>query len=217
MLLRLDLHVHTKYSQDAFTDLEVIAQIAKRRGLDGIAVTEHDLLSPYRSNQILVVPGIEVNSREGHIVALGVDDTVPKGLSAEHTIELLRKQNCVIIIPHPYDLSKPSVDPLRLKVSIDGIETVNSAMIPFGFAKRKSEEAARILGVSMVAGSDSHIPSTIGDAYTLLEASSASVEGVLESIRSGRTTPCGSSTSVKNRILRLQMALAKSFQAFSNW
>ncbi len=211
MLLKLDLHVHTRHSKDAFTDPEILPQIVKRRGLDGIAVTEHDLLSSYRSDEILVIPGIEVSSREGHIVALGVHEGVQKGLSADHTIESLRGQNSVIVVPHPYDISSPSVDPLRLRNSVDGIETVNSAMIPFRFAKRKSEKAAKILGVSMVAGSDSHIPSTIGDAYTLLEVSSPSVEGILESIRSGKTTPCGSSTSIRNRILGLRMVLAKSF------
>jgi len=210
MLLKLDLHVHTRCSSDAFTDPAVIAQIAKKRGLDGIAVTEHDLPSSYRSNEILVVPGIEVSSREGHIVALGAYEAIPKGLSADQTIELLRGQNCVIVVPHPYDISSPSVDPLRLRNRVDGIETVNSSMIPFWFAKRKSEKAARTLGVSMVAGSDSHIPSTIGDSYTLLEVSSPTVEGVLESIRLGKTTPCGSSTSVRNRISGLWMALCKS-------
>lgn len=210
MLLKLDLHVHTRCSPDAFTDPDVIAQIARKRGLDGIAVTEHDLLSSYRSHEILVVPGIEVSSREGHIVALGACETVPKGLSADQTIESLRGQNCVIVVPHPYDISSPSVDPLRLRNRVDGIETVNSSMIPFWFAKRKSEKAAKTLGVSMVAGSDSHIPSTIGDSYTLLEVSSSTVEGVLESIRLGKTTPCGSSTSVRNRILGLRMALGKS-------
>jgi len=209
MLLKLDLHVHTKCSQDAFTDPDIIPRIVKRRGLDGIAVTEHDMLSSYRSEEILVVPGIEVSSRDGHIVALGICDAVPRGLSADHTIELLRGQNCVIVVPHPYDISSPSVDPLHLRNSVDGIETVNSAMIPFWLAKRRSEKAAKVLGVSMVAGSDSHIPSTIGDAYTLLDVSSPSVEGILESIRSGKTTPCGSSTSVRNRILGLRMALAK--------
>lgn len=210
MQLKLDLHVHTRCSHDAFTDPDVIAQIARKRGLDGIAVTEHDLPSTYRSDEILVVPGIEVSSREGHIVSLGAYEPVPKGLSADQTIELLRGQNCVIVVPHPYDITSPSVDPLRLRNRVDGIETVNSSTIPFWFAKRKSEKAARTLGVSMVAGSDSHIPSTIGDSYTLLEASSPTIENVLESIRLGKTTACGSSTSIRNRILGLRMALSKS-------
>lgn len=210
MLLKIDLHVHTKRSQDAFTDPDIIPQIAKKRGLDAVAITEHDMPSSYRSEEILIVPGIEVSSRDGHIIALGTRDAVPKGLSADHTIELLRGRNCVIVIPHPYDISSPSVDPFRLGNSVDGIETVNSAMIPFWLAKRKSEKAAKALGVTMVAGSDSHIPSTIGDAYTSLDVSSPSVEGVLESIRSGRATPCGSSTSIRNRILGLRMALAES-------
>jgi hypothetical protein len=209
MILKLDLHVHTRCSQDAFTEPDMIAPIIRRRGLDGVALTEHDKCSSYRSEGILVVPGIEVSSRDGHIVAFGAYGAVPTGLSADQTIELLHDQNCVVVVPHPYDISSPSVDPLRLGSKVDGIETVNSSAIPFWLVKRRSEKAAKTLGVPMVAGSDSHIPSTIGDAYTLIDVSSPSVESILESIRSGRTTPCGSATSLGNRMLGLKMTLRK--------
>lgn len=210
MLLKLDLHVHTSHSQDSSTDPKALGQIAKSRGLDGVAVTEHDFFSLIESNDILIVPGIEVSSNEGHILALGTNDVVPKGLTARDTIELLRRQNCVIVIPHPYDRSSPGIDPLRLGSNIDAIETINSSAIPFGSCKKKAEAAARLLRLPMVAGSDSHIPSTIGDAYTQVEVSSPSIESVLESIRYGRTTPCGSATSIRNKILSYYTGLAKS-------
>ena len=207
MLLKLDLHVHTRYSPDASTDPRIVAQVAKKRGLDGIAITEHNLVASFDSTEILTVPGIEVSSREGHILALGARDPVPKGLSARDTIELLHRQECVVIIPHPYDRSSPSIDPLHLDTTVEAIETINSSAIPFRLAKKKAGDAARVLGLPAVAGSDSHIPSTIGDAYTLIEVSSPSIESVLESIRSGRTTPCGSSTSIKNKMLTLRAKL----------
>lgn len=209
LLLKLDLHVHTKNSPDASTDPGVVGQIAKSRGLDGVAITEHDLCSPIKSSEILIIPGIEVSSREGHVLALGANETVPKGLPARDTIELLRKQSCVTVIPHPYDRSSPSIDPLHLRCDVHAIETINSSVIPFSSCKKKAETAARILELSMVAGSDSHIPSTIGDAFTLVETSSPSLASVLESIRSGRTTPCGSATSVKNRLRTMQTTLSK--------
>lgn len=216
MLLKLDLHVHTSHSPDSSTDRDIIAQVVKSRGLDGIAVTEHDIASSFKSDEILVVPGIEVSSRNGHILALGPCKTVPKGLSAEETIELLRAQGCVIVIPHPYDRSCPSIDPLHLGASVDAIETVNSSSIPFESNKRKAENAAKVLGVSMVAGSDSHIPSTIGDAYTLVEATSSSVVGVLDAIRTGRTTPYGSPTNMKNRILSFKTSFTRHCRVFNS-
>jgi len=210
MLLKLDLHVHTSHSQDALTDPQAVAEIAKSRGLDGVAVTEHDLLMPLESDNILIIPGIEVSSKEGHVLGLGGTTPVPKGLEAKRTIELLHEHGFLVVIPHPYDRSSPWVDPLRLGSSIDAIETINSSMIPFGSCKKKAENAARTLGLPMVAGSDSHIPSTIGDAYTLVETVAPTVESVLESIRSGKTTPCGSSMSLGNRIRTLRTTLAKS-------
>jgi len=215
MLLKLDLHVHTNHSPDSSTDRNIVAQIVKARGLDGIAVTEHDVASSFESDEILVVPGIEVSSRQGHILALGPCEAVPKGLSAERAIELLRAQGCVIVVPHPYDRSSPSIDPLHLGVSVDAIETVNSSSIPFESSKRKAENAAKVLSLSMVAGSDSHIPSTIGDAYTLVEVSSSSVGSVLEAVRAGRTTPYGSPTSIKNKILSFKTSFTSRCKFFS--
>jgi len=191
----------------------MVGQIARSRGLDGVAITEHDFYSPIESSETLIIPGIEVSSRDGHIVALGTNNGVPKSLSARDTVELLRKQDCVIVVPHPYDRSSPSIDPLHLGCDVDAIETINSSSFPFGSCRRKAEAAARILKLPMVAGSDSHIPSTIGDAFTVVETSSLSAASVLESIRSGKTTPCGSASSLRNRIRTLRATLSKSFPA----
>ncbi len=210
MLLKLDLHVHTSRSQDASTDPQAVAEIVRSRGLDGVAVTEHDLFMPLESDRILVIPGIEVSSKEGHILGLGGTMPVPRGLDVKRTIELLHEHGFLVVIPHPYDRSSPGLDPLRLGSNMDAIETINSSMIPFYSCKKKAENAARTLGLPMVAGSDSHIPSTIGDAYTLVDVVSPTVEGVLESIRSGKTTPCGSPTNLRNRVRTLRATLAKS-------
>jgi len=210
MLLKLDLHVHTSRSQDASTDPQAVAEIARNRGLDGVAATEHDLFMPLESDRILIIPGIEVSSREGHILGLGGNRPVPRGLDAKQTTELLHEHGFLVVIPHPYDRTSPWVDPFRLGSNIDAIETINSSMIPFASCKKKAENAARTLGLPMVAGSDSHIPPTIGDAYTLVEVISPTVEDVLESIRSGKTTPCGSPTNLRNRVRTLHTTLAKS-------
>ncbi len=40
--MRIDLHVHTAYSYDCWMSLERVVKAARRNGLDGIAVIDHN-------------------------------------------------------------------------------------------------------------------------------------------------------------------------------
>jgi predicted metal-dependent phosphoesterase TrpH len=59
----------------------------------------------------------------------------------------------------------------------------------------------------MVAGSDSHIPETVGDAYTLVDSDSRDVCGVLQAIRAGNVEPIGNATRVRKRLLKVARSL----------
>ena len=76
MQLKIDLHVHTVYSYDSLITPKELVQYAKKRGLDGVAITDHDRLDSAlkiaRETDLLIVPGMEIESLNGHIVALGV-------------------------------------------------------------------------------------------------------------------------------------------------
>ncbi len=203
MKLKLDLHVHTSRSPDAFTDPSALIEAAHSRGLDGVAVTDHNLTCSFASNEIIVVPGIEVTSSHGHILGHGARQPILSGLSPEHTIELMRSLGYITVVAHPFDWLGKGIDPRQLKQKPDAIETTNANAFPFKTSRMRAEQVALSLNLPMVGGSDSHLPQTIGDAYTEIEVDESTVKAILMSISSGRTVPKGYGTTTANKLRKL--------------
>jgi len=200
MKLKIDFHVHTTCSHDAHTRPEMLPRIISTRGLDGVALAEHDNLPRVEVKDALVIPGIEISTADGHLIALGVSRQIGRGSPASEVIVEVRRLGGVTIIPHPYDYFSPSIDPANLRVRPDAIETINASIIFFEKAKQKAERIAQELSLPTVGGSDSHIPETIGDAHTIVDSDSTAIEDVLLAVKEGRAKPYGKATSLWNRL-----------------
>jgi len=61
---------------------------------------------------------------------------------------------------------------------------------------RSAIELAELLALPKVGGSDAHVDTAVGDAYTIVDAGARSVEAVLEALKSGRTSAHGTQTSI---------------------
>jgi predicted metal-dependent phosphoesterase TrpH len=207
-LLKLDLHVHTVGSPDAHTRIEDLPEIIRARGLDGVAVTEHDNFDPPSFSDVLIIPGVEISSRDGHIIALGVKEKIASRLSADETITLIHDQRGLAIIPHPYDPVSERVKIAHLKVRPDAVETVNADALSFHLSNWLARRDARKFGLPEVGGSDSHIPQSIGDAYTIIDSAGRDVKDVLEAIRAGNVHPEGRPTSIRNKLRKLRYKFA---------
>ncbi len=127
--MKLDLHVHTNKSSDAHTRLDELAPNIQRAGLDGLAITDHNILSTDTLEETIVIPGIEISSRDGHMIGLGIPRPVPRGLSADQTIREIRNMGGVSIVAHPYDMFRSAIKPDILTTMPDAIEVINSASI----------------------------------------------------------------------------------------
>ncbi len=208
-----DLHVHTTYSKDSLISPTDLVYYAKKRGLNAVAVTDHNQLEGAykiaKETDFLIIPGMEVSSADGHVVALNVHELIPRGLSAPETVERIHKAGGIAIACHPYVYFKGCLKE-NVCSTFDAVEVINSRAFPFKRSVRKAEETAKQLGLVRVAGTDSHYGPQIGYAYTVIEAADASVEAIARAIVEGNCQPFGKAVPITlnvqqeyHRVLRM--------------
>ena len=202
MQVKADLHVHTTYSNDSVITPKELILYSKKRGLNAVAVTDHNqiegALKIAKETDFLIIPGIEVSSLNGHIVGLNVREMLPKGLSAEETVDRIHKAGGIAIACHPYALFKGSIGK-HVSANFDAIEVINASSFPFGRTMQKAKQLAQSLNLPQVAGTDAHYGPVIGQAYTIIE-SEADVDAVVEAVQKGRCQPVGSPISILMRL-----------------
>jgi predicted metal-dependent phosphoesterase TrpH len=200
--VKVDLHVHTVYSSDSLITLEELVFWAKRRGLDAVAVTDHNrvdgALKMAGETDFLIIPGTEVDSRDGHIVALNVREVIPRDLSAEKTVERIHGAGGIAVACHPFAMFKGSLGN-HTSGKFDAVETINASASPFRRSVRKAEEAAERFKLPRVAGTDAHYAPAIGYAYTLVDAE-LSTDAVVKAIVKGRCQPFGEPVPLRLKI-----------------
>lgn len=193
--LKIDLHVHTNHS-DSISSVEEVLEAARKKKLDGVAITDHDTMTGVEealnhAHGLLLIPGIEVGTVEGHILILGLKKPPLKGLSAVEVAEYARKEGGVVIIAHPHVPFRSFNEEAIRRIGPDAIETYN-AKTPFSKRMiRRNIDLANRLGLPQTGGSDAHVHQTVGDMYTIVTAASRTVEDVLEGIRRGHIRPAG--------------------------
>lgn len=214
MPIKIDLHVHTHYSRDSLITPEELVIYAKKAGLDGVAVTDHDRLDGAlkiaRETDFFIVPGMEISSSNGHIVALNVQEVIPKGLGADETVDRIHRAGGIAVACHPVTFFKGS---LRKHVSskFDAVEVINASCFPFNYSVKNAQKIASRLGIPRVAGSDAHYPPEIGYAYTLVDASS-NVDEVVRSIHKGSCQPFGRAIPIKVKLKKELATLKRSIE-----
>lgn len=202
--LKIDLHVHTIFSADSSITPRQLVFYAKKRGLDGVAVTDHDRLDSAlkisRETDFLIVPGMEISSADGHIVALNVQEKIPKGLGSEETVERIHQAGGIAVACHPIAFLKGSLGK-HATSNFDAIEVINSSSLPFRYSRKRSEELASRLGVARVAGTDAHFAPEIGYAFTRID-SQLNAEEVVNAIKNSQCEPCGEAIPLSLRLRR---------------
>ena len=196
---KIDLHCHSYYSSDGVSKPEEIVQMARDCGLDGIAITDHntcECVDYFRKqgliredgmpvNGFLIIPGQEISTAEGHLLALGVELPNLKGISAAEAVQMIHSKGGVAVAPHPYDSFRAGIRETVLeRLPLDAIEVFNAAST-LKSSNRQARAYAVRKGLSMTAGSDAHLPQAVGVSYSLISMEELSVRGVLEGIRQG--------------------------------
>ena len=202
MQIKADLHVHTTYSKDSVITPKDLVFYARKRGLTAVAVTDHNqvegALKIAKEADFLIIPGTEVSSLNGHIVGLNVSELIPRGLSADETVDRIHAAGGIAIACHPFALLKGSVGG-HISGKFDAVEALNASAFPFNRATRKANQLAERLGLPKVAGTDAHYGPVIGQAYTVIDTE-ANVEDIVKAVANGQCTPAGTAISVFMRL-----------------
>ena len=179
----LDLHIHSKCSFDSILEPKQIIKVAKKRGLDGVAITDHNTIKGgleakkiNKSQDFLVIVGSEVNTEVGDIIGLFLTEEI-KSRNSMEVIEEIKKQGGLVVLPHPYRGHKLNDELLK---RIDVIEGFNART-----NDKDNEEAVKLAekyNKPIIAGSDAHFASEIGLGKTIIN----SKEGITREILNGR-------------------------------
>lgn len=176
--MKIDMHCHSYYSKDGISSPESLLIWAKKKGLDGIALTDHNTTKGWNRAQkkaqelgMFLILGEEIKIKEknktiGEILAYFINKEIdPKNKNAEQIIQEIKNQNGIAIIAHPYHWKKPFKKLKEIKNIIDGVEIFNSR----GQFKKGNELSmffAKKNNLPMVSGSDAHTVFEIGNSYT---------------------------------------------------
>lgn len=161
-LCKVDLHVHTVYS-DGRGRVEEVLELARMKGLDGLAITDHFTLDGYFEaktfeTDVFVLPGYEVPTDAGHMLVLGLEELPPRSgfMRYEKLTEWARDEGGFTVLAHPA-VGRARLD-RWVRCKPDAVEVLN-ASYPFSwFFVKKGMKVASKLAVPMVGGSDAHYP-----------------------------------------------------------
>ena len=171
--LRLDCHLHTVASGDAWTTLDQLAERVAQCALDVVCVTDHNVTSAAveaarRGIGCRVIVGEEIRTPSGDVIGLFLTERIPYVLPLTEVAGRIRAQGGLVYAPHPFDPGRsslgPALEPLCADGLVDVVETFN-AKIADPARNQLAARVATAFGLPGGAGSDAHDPAGIGAAY----------------------------------------------------
>lgn len=212
---RADLQLHSDLGDGLNSPAEIL-DAAEAAGLDIIALTDHDdirgsfvlrELAARRGSAVIVVPGIEVTTRAGHLLALFVEDEIPMFRSLPETVMAVHRAGGIAIVPHPLSYLTFSVGERALRALaargdklsfVDAIEIRNpsyAGRVRGGRARMLNEH---VLRVAETGSSDAHHAKLVGTAWT--EFPGDGIEALRAAIRARTTRAHGRSWTLREHL-----------------
>jgi len=203
MQIHTELHCHNSFSnfhvgaEEPAYDCDVSIRDQLERsynlGLDAIFVTNHNTLDGYRQlleykndhkkfKNIDVFPAEEITTNTGeHVLAYGVHDAITPDISFEEIMDEIRKQDAVSSAPHPFSL----INALRESAKkCDMVEVFNSNNVDV-LSNARATQFALDNDMVQVAGSDSHVLSTLGRCVNVIDSEN-NVDDILYAMKQGK-------------------------------
>lgn len=194
--MKVDLHIHdNKYSPDSHMSIEEIVKEAKRKGLDGIALTNHENVDVkdgieelVKKYDFTIFPGVEYLTTDGDIVAFGIDRLPENQMNAQEFIDYVNSFGGTCTSAHPYRTNNRGLEDKLYKVKgLTAVEGYNGSTTDYynGLAVK----AAHDTGVQVLGSSDAHIVEKVGIYATLLPYRVNNVKELIKALKTNKCKP----------------------------
>lgn len=171
------MHVHTEYSWDSKVPITVYLEEAKNKGIHIISFTDHNdtrshtvIKEIQKNTDIILIPGQEINTLEGHLLVYGWLPTIPRDLPMKETVIFAKKKGkelgvkVVCIAAHPYDFLRSGAGDAILDAGIDGVEVINASSL-FEIFNTRAKKKTKNLYFAKLGNSDAHRSHEFAFAY----------------------------------------------------
>ena len=202
-ILKVELHCHNQFSNfqlglketpyDCGITISEQLEQAHRIGLNAFFITNHNTLDGFSSlleykenhekfKDLQVYPAEEVTTDTGiHVIVYGISETIKSGKTLDEIFDEIKSQGAISCAPHPFGLSNG----LREQaVLCDLIEVFNSNNVD-RYSNLRASHFAKSNNMIEVAGSDSHVISTLGRCINLIDSENT-LDGVLYAMQKGK-------------------------------
>jgi len=220
MTLRADLHVHSNHS-DGIDSVKKLLRAALEKKLNAIAITDHDTINgsleameivEEENLPLVVIPGLEVSTCDGHLLVYGIYEDLEPGRSMKETALEVRRMGGISAIAHPFQFYRHGIINITKAINaVDAIEVFN-AKFYIGLCNNLSLVVSNRYGKSAIAGSDAHSSKTLGYGITIIQDAN-DVQSAIQSIKFGKTRIEGRRISL---YLQLKTSLTKTL-GWVNW
>jgi len=192
---RADLHMHTSVGDGLSSVPEILHYVEAETDLDVIAITDHDDvraaldardLAARRGGHTQVIPGTEITTRHGHVLALFVERDFPMMQPLDHTLAAIHESGGIAVCPHPMSWLTTAISEAHLRrlhalgdsgrasgTYFDALEVLNPSIAGRVAYERAKHLNRAELHLPVVAGSDAHAAHLTGTAYTTFPGTTA--------------------------------------------
>jgi len=209
MKLRADLHIHSEYSHDSSSKIGRILKVAREKGLDIIAITDHEEfeganIAEKLVKDILIIKGQEINTEFGDVIGLFLKKKIDSK-NFKGVIKEIRSQKGLVVLPHPAQFHILIEDVVN---NVDIIESFNSRI---GKEENKMGQLlAEKLKKPFIAGSDAHFLFEIGNGVTVIDSKSRELKDIKDAIIKGQINlECKYPSKIRKLFIKLMRMCKK--------
>lgn len=192
--MKFDIHVHTTLSSCSQLRLEDILSEARKKGLDGVCLTDHQTMDVrmevndgIQQDGLCIITGMEYATPDGDFLVFGSFDALPDGLSAEELLRLVDEADGVAVAAHPFREGRCTNREIIARQHCRIMEGRNGR--DNGTGHRRALKWQEKYAVRLVGGSDAHTLEELGGTVTVFEEPIRCKEEFIQALKSGRYRP----------------------------